>query len=118
MLEIRDATDADKLKGTAGLAEFAQVSVEDGEVTGVVACSGINRDVYLHDLEYWGKNPTVAPLLLRRGIRWCSAKAHKLGQPNYFANVSVTAPNVFDMCIKRGAVHQVIFKMPIKEVKE
>lgn len=98
------------------MGQFVQVSEEKGDVTGVVACSVFGRDPYLHDLEYWGDDPTGGPLLMRRGMRWCSEKAHALGG-SYYCNVGMQAPNVFDMCMKKGEIHQVVFKISVKEAK-
>lgn len=112
MIELRQAKPGE-LSGTAGKGEWQLVCVEDDALTGYVACSivknGDGLDAFLHDLAYTGQNAAVPPMLLSRAFKWLEDQGH----PIFYANVSASAPNVFDMCMKRGEIHQVTFRMEV-----
>lgn len=111
MVVVREALKGE-LRGTAELGQFKLVSIEDGELTGCVACSLINRDAWLHDFEYWGEPDSEAPaILLRKAYRWIKRK----GYAEFMCNVSASAENVIFMVAKAGGrAQQVIFKVDTK----
>ena len=105
---IRPAKDGE-LVGTAASGQYKLVSEEGGKVTGCVACSVLHGVAWLHDIEYWGDDPSTPAQFMRKAFRWMQAQGHK----EFLCNVSAKATNVKAMCEARGKLYQTVFLMEV-----
>ena len=103
---IREALNGE-IPGTGDRGEFRRVVVEEGEVTGYIACSRLDGSPFIHDLAYEGPDPSMVAALVQAARKQVKA----WGFDEVFCNVMADNVGLAALLMARGFEPvQVVFK--------